>query len=77
MSFAVIVELATLIAYVVVILGGKQKRDVGWKIILSLLALAAVVQLVGMSMVVCGRTSTRPSSGLALIDFDTGIPLRP
>ena len=52
MSFAVIIELATVIAYAVVILGGKQQRDYGWKIVCSLLAVGAVVQCASMAVVV-------------------------
>lgn len=52
MSFAVLIELATLMAYAVIILGGKQKRDIGWKIVCSLLAVGALVQCAGMAIVV-------------------------
>lgn len=53
MSFAVIVECATLIAYAVVILGGKQKRDQGWKIVCTLLTVSGLVQCAVMAIVVC------------------------
>lgn len=52
MSFAVLIELATLMAYAVIILGGKQKRDIGWKIVCGLLAVGALVQCAGMAIVV-------------------------
>ena len=52
MSFAVIIEGAALIGYAVVLLGGKQKRDKGYKVISGLLGLAAVVQMAGMAVVV-------------------------
>ncbi|EON67561.1 hypothetical protein W97_06929 [Coniosporium apollinis CBS 100218] len=51
MSFSVIVELALLVAYAVVILGGKQKRDQGWKIVCSLLVVAAAAQCASMAVV--------------------------
>jgi hypothetical protein len=52
MSFAVIIELSTLIAYAVIISGGKQKRDFGWKVVCGLLAIGAMVQCAGMAIVV-------------------------
>jgi hypothetical protein len=52
MSFTVIIELATMIAYVTVILGGKQRRDKGWKIVTFLLVIAGLCQLVSMAIVV-------------------------
>ncbi|KAF2091565.1 hypothetical protein K490DRAFT_31548 [Saccharata proteae CBS 121410] len=51
MSFAVIIEAAALIAYAVIILGGKQKRDKGWKIVCGLLGLAGAVQCASMAIV--------------------------
>jgi len=53
MSFAVLIELATLTTYAVIILGGKQNREIGWKIVCSLLALGALVQCAAMAIVVC------------------------
>jgi hypothetical protein len=52
MSFAAMLELATLVAYVVVILGGKQKREGGWKVLASMLLLVGVVQCASMAIVV-------------------------
>ncbi|KAF7889781.1 uncharacterized protein EAF02_002196 [Botrytis sinoallii] len=51
MSFAAVVELVTLVAYVVVLFGGKQKRETGWKILAFLLVLVGIVQAAGMSIV--------------------------
>jgi len=51
MSFAVIMEFATFIAFAVVILGGVQQRSYGWKIVCTLLGLAGVVQAAGMSII--------------------------
>lgn len=52
MSFAAVLELVTLVAYVVVIVGGKQKRENGWKVLAFLcglvgLFLCASVAIVG------------------------------
>ena len=53
MSLTAVLELATLVAYIVVILGGKQKREAGWKVLASLLLLIGVVQCASMAIVVC------------------------
>ena len=52
MSFAVIIELASWIAFAVVLLGGVQQRSYGWKMLIPLLGFAALVQLIGMSIIV-------------------------
>ncbi len=52
MSFTVVIEGMTLIAYLVVLAGGKQKRESGWKILSTLLLLAGVVQCAGMALIV-------------------------
>ncbi|KAF1354831.1 hypothetical protein BDV97DRAFT_289962 [Delphinella strobiligena] len=51
MNFTAVIELATLVAFAVVLLGGRDKRDGGWKIVSPLLALVAVTQLVSMALV--------------------------
>ncbi|KAF2839997.1 hypothetical protein M501DRAFT_1015083 [Patellaria atrata CBS 101060] len=51
MSFAVVIEFASLISYAVVLLGGKQKRDNGWKMVCGLLVVAGLVQCVSMAVV--------------------------
>lgn len=52
MSFSAILEMATLVAYVVVIVGGKQKRETGWKVLVFLLMIVGIVQCASMAMVV-------------------------
>ena len=52
MSFAVIIGLATWVAFAVVLLGGVQQRNRGWKVVCVLLSIATVVQAAGMSVVV-------------------------
>lgn len=51
MSFAVLLELATIVGYVIIVLGGKQSRDYGWRIICSMLAFITIVQCAGMAIV--------------------------
>jgi len=51
MSLAVILELATVVGFAVVLLGGKQSRETGWKIVVPLLCIGAVTQVASMGIV--------------------------
>ncbi|KAI1750810.1 hypothetical protein F4782DRAFT_508039 [Xylaria castorea] len=51
LSFATIVELATLVAFLVVLAGGKFKREGGWKLVGGLLLADAVVEFASMGIV--------------------------
>ena len=53
MSFTAVLEFTTLVAFVVVILGGKQKREAGWKMLTFMLLVIGVVQCASMAIVVC------------------------
>lgn len=57
LSFATIVELATLVSFLVVMAGGKFKREEGWKLIGGLLLADAAVEFAGMGLVVSHRES--------------------
>ncbi|KAF2231760.1 hypothetical protein EV356DRAFT_283857 [Viridothelium virens] len=50
MSFSVVLELSCVIAFAVILLGGRQKREVGWKVLGWLLGLASVAQLISMAV---------------------------
>lgn len=52
MSFAAVLELVTIVAYSVVIMGGKQKRETGWKVLSFMLMLVGIVQCASMAIVV-------------------------
>lgn len=52
MSFTVVMEGMTLIAFVVLISGGKQMRESGWKILCGLLLLTGCIQSAAMALVV-------------------------
>lgn len=52
MSFAVVIEGMTFFSFVVMIAGGKQKRESGWKILAGLLFLIGGVQCAGMTLIV-------------------------
>ena len=60
MSFAVVLEGMTLIAYVVILAGGMQKRASGWKILSALLLLVGAVQCTSMAIMVRGRPVSTP-----------------
>ena len=75
MSFAVVIEAVTLIAYLVILAGGKQKRESGWKILSTLLLLAGLVQCAGMALIVSSKPSHPalvpcPAASRLLIPFD-------
>lgn len=53
MSFAAVLELVTIVAYTVILVGGKQKREGGWKLLTFLLVVVGLLQCASMSIVVC------------------------
>jgi len=50
-SFGVVVELCTLVSFVVIIAGGVQRRVAGWQVAVGVLMFSAVVQCAGMAIV--------------------------
>lgn len=52
MSFAIVLEGMSIVAYVIVLAGGKQLRESGWKVLSLLIVLSALVQAASMSIVV-------------------------
>lgn len=65
MSFAVVMEGMTIIAYVVILAGGKQKRESGWKIMSGLHLIVAALQLIGMVIIVSFTLRKRAAPGLS------------
>lgn len=53
-SFSVILSLACIVSFLVIMSGGKYKRETGWPFVGALLTLVAVVEIVIVSIVVCG-----------------------
>ncbi|KKZ66808.1 hypothetical protein EMCG_07497 [[Emmonsia] crescens] len=51
MSFAVLLEGMTLITYIIILAGGKQVRESGWRILSLFLVLVALVQCASMGLV--------------------------
>ena len=74
MSFAIVLEGMTIAAFLVLLFGGKQKREAGWGVLCLLVVVSAVVQAGSMSLIV-RFYSTWPSHGL-LTKVLLGIPLR-
>lgn len=64
MSFAVVIEGMTIIAYLVILAGGVQKRATGWKILSSMLLVVGAVQLVSMSIMVSQSMVSASSQSL-------------
>lgn len=66
MSFAVVLEGMTIVAFAVLLIGGKQKREQGWGVLTILVALSAFVQALGMALMVmvsrlfCHRLAANP-----------------
>ena len=52
MSFAVVLEGMTIAAFAILLIGGKQKREQGWGVLTILVVLSAVVQAIGMALMV-------------------------
>ncbi|OIW23702.1 hypothetical protein CONLIGDRAFT_140595 [Coniochaeta ligniaria NRRL 30616] len=51
MSLATIMELATLVGIVVILSGGKARREAGWRVLAGLLAVVGLVLFSGMAVV--------------------------
>lgn len=52
MSFGVVVELCTLVSFVVIVAGGVQRRVQGWGVVVGVLVFSAIIQGAGMAIVV-------------------------
>lgn len=52
MNFCLMLEGAVLVAYVVILVGGRGMREIGWKVLGGLLGTVALGQGVAMALVV-------------------------
>lgn len=52
MSLAVVIEGMTIAAFMILLLGSKQRREQGWAVLSIMVVIAAVVQAAGMSIMV-------------------------
>lgn len=57
MSLSVVGALATLVAFAVVLVGGRDKREGGWKMVGGLMTAIAACQCAAMAIVVCPTRS--------------------
>lgn len=55
MNFTIVCELAVLIAYITVLVGGRGAREAGWKMVSGLLSVVAGSQIIAMALVVSLR----------------------
>lgn len=77
MNFSIIIELAVLVTYIVILVGGRGTREDGWKILSPMLMVIAAAQLVAMTLVVSSRRYVRGSHKMGLmLTHVSGIPLR-
>lgn len=59
MSFGVVVELCTLVSFVVIVAGGVQRRVQGWGVVVGVLLFSAFIQCAGMAVVVSCSSSLK------------------
>lgn len=52
MSFAVVLEGMSIVAYLIILSGGKRLRENGWRILSLLIIISAIIQAASMSIVV-------------------------
>jgi len=52
MSLAVVMELATIVGFLVTVAGGKVKREAGWRVLCGMLGVGAALQFGAMAVVV-------------------------
>lgn len=63
-SLAALLDLVTLVAFAITILGGRQKRQSGWPVLCGLLFLVAGTQCAAMAIVVCVQCLEYDGTGL-------------
>ena len=79
MNFSVVLELATFVAFAVVLLGGRSNRDNGWKMCVGLLGVVVVCQIAAMGIVVslsCPKPPCWAERTGTNLTLQTGFPLR-
>lgn len=51
MIFALVIELTTVVAYIIILVGGRGAREVGWKVLAPLLLIISFSQTIAMALV--------------------------
>lgn len=67
MNAAAVLEMVVLVGFVVVLSGGKQKRESGWKLLASMLFVVAVVQCASMGLMVCSFIARGFGGGILIL----------
>lgn len=68
MSFAVVLEGMCIVAYLIILSGGKRLRENGWRLLSLLIILSAVLQAASMSIVVgFSREARYPSHSVLTV----------
>jgi hypothetical protein len=70
------VELCTLVSFIVIIGGGVQRRVAGWQVAVGALMFSALVQCAGMAIVVRSHLLEPGSSTAKKILTPPGLPLQ-
>lgn len=74
MNFSIVLQLACVIAYLTVLVGGRSSREAGWKMVAGLLSIVALGEIISMAMVVCGLTMLMQYA--LITDGYTGVSVR-
>lgn len=61
MSLGVVIEGMTIAAFLILLIGGRQRREQGWAVLSIMVVIAAVVQLGGMSLTVSPNILPNPT----------------
>jgi hypothetical protein len=75
MNFSVVLELATFVAFAVVLLGGRSNREGGWKMCAGLLGVLVVCQIAAMGIVVSCVFLKKWKQEVNLLTRYTGFPV--
>ena len=76
MSAAALFELVTLVTFFILIAGGKQKRESGWRVVSFLLVLVGILQCASMAIVVCICSIFRHMVEGPITNLSPGLSLR-
>lgn len=76
-SFVIVLCLGSLIAFAIVMGGGKYRRETGWPFVAALLTLVSVVEFIIISIVVRRDKSVLLQRARGLTFHTIGILVRP
>lgn len=75
LNFSLMAELACVVAYITILVGGRNVRERGWKILAGLLGLVAAGELIAMALVVSVNSSSAESlpRGMTVLTRAAGV----